>query len=211
MCTRCVCTLVAVLCAQAANVQAQVSRGRPWSSQLVVPQARSYAPGESRRARDHGRDGRRGDPRPGRDHDDGDPRSATPAGRGRRPSCWCRSPTARWSAGSRSRDPAPSPRPGCCRATRGGRPMTGSSPRRATRRCWSSPGYNLVRSSVFPVEPGGTQAVRLTYEHLLPATATGSITSCRGASRSNTRFPGRSRSRSRRQRRSRRSTRRAIG
>jgi len=30
-------------------------------------------------------------------------------------------------------------------------------------------GYNLVRSSVFPVEPGGTQKVRLTYEHLLPA------------------------------------------
>src|SRR5262249_61000711 len=30
-------------------------------------------------------------------------------------------------------------------------------------------GFNLVRSSVFPVEPGGTQAVRLTYEHLLPA------------------------------------------
>lgn len=30
-------------------------------------------------------------------------------------------------------------------------------------------GYNLVRSSVFPVEAGGTQAVRLTYEHLLPA------------------------------------------
>jgi Ca-activated chloride channel family protein len=29
-------------------------------------------------------------------------------------------------------------------------------------------GFNLVRSSVFPVEPGGTQAVRLTYEHLLP-------------------------------------------
>ncbi len=31
-------------------------------------------------------------------------------------------------------------------------------------------GFNLVRSSVFPVEAGGTQAVRLTYEHLLPAT-----------------------------------------
>ena len=30
-------------------------------------------------------------------------------------------------------------------------------------------GFHLVRSSVFPVEPGGTQAVRLTYEHLLPA------------------------------------------
>ncbi len=29
-------------------------------------------------------------------------------------------------------------------------------------------GYNLVRSSVFPVEAGGTQKVRLTYEHLLP-------------------------------------------
>ncbi len=30
-------------------------------------------------------------------------------------------------------------------------------------------GFNLVRSSVFPVEPGGTQAIRLTYEHLLSA------------------------------------------
>jgi Ca-activated chloride channel family protein len=30
-------------------------------------------------------------------------------------------------------------------------------------------GYNLVRSSVFPVEPGGTQAVRLSYDHLLTA------------------------------------------
>jgi len=28
-------------------------------------------------------------------------------------------------------------------------------------------GYNLVRSSVFPVEPGGTQRIRLTYEHIL--------------------------------------------
>ena len=28
-------------------------------------------------------------------------------------------------------------------------------------------GFHLVRSSVFPVESGGTQAVRLTYEHLL--------------------------------------------
>jgi Ca-activated chloride channel family protein len=30
-------------------------------------------------------------------------------------------------------------------------------------------GYNLVRSSVFPVEGSGTQVVRLTYEHLLAA------------------------------------------
>ncbi|MBU0618052.1 MAG: VWA domain-containing protein, partial [Planctomycetes bacterium] len=30
-------------------------------------------------------------------------------------------------------------------------------------------GYNLVRSSVFPVAPRGTQRVRLVYEHLLPA------------------------------------------
>ena len=29
--------------------------------------------------------------------------------------------------------------------------------------------YNLIRSSVFPVDPHGTQKVRLTYEHLLPA------------------------------------------
>jgi Ca-activated chloride channel homolog len=30
-------------------------------------------------------------------------------------------------------------------------------------------GYNVIRSSVFPVDPHGTQAVRLTYEHLLVA------------------------------------------
>ncbi len=30
-------------------------------------------------------------------------------------------------------------------------------------------GYNLIRSSVFPVEAGGSQQVRLTYEHLCPA------------------------------------------
>ena len=29
---------------------------------------------------------------------------------------------------------------------------------RATRRCWSSPGYNLIRSSVFPLPAGGTAA-----------------------------------------------------
>lgn len=33
-------------------------------------------------------------------------------------------------------------------------------------------GYNLIRSSVFPVEPGGTQQVRLTYEQVLPADGT---------------------------------------
>lgn len=30
-------------------------------------------------------------------------------------------------------------------------------------------GYNLVRSSVFPIPAGGTQRVRLVYEHILPA------------------------------------------
>ena len=30
-------------------------------------------------------------------------------------------------------------------------------------------GYNLVRSSVFPVESRGSQTIQLTYEHLLPA------------------------------------------
>jgi Ca-activated chloride channel family protein len=30
-------------------------------------------------------------------------------------------------------------------------------------------GYRLIRSSVFPVPPGGTQTVKLTYEHLCPA------------------------------------------
>ena len=30
-------------------------------------------------------------------------------------------------------------------------------------------GYNLIRSSVFPVEPRGKQKIRLTYEHLLEA------------------------------------------
>lgn len=28
-------------------------------------------------------------------------------------------------------------------------------------------GYNLIRSSVFPIPPGGTQQIRLTYEHVL--------------------------------------------
>jgi Ca-activated chloride channel family protein len=31
--------------------------------------------------------------------------------------------------------------------------------------------YNLIRSSVFPIAPGGTQRIRLTYENLLPADA----------------------------------------
>jgi len=30
-------------------------------------------------------------------------------------------------------------------------------------------GYNLIRSSVFPVDAHGEQKIRLTYEHLLPA------------------------------------------
>ena len=30
-------------------------------------------------------------------------------------------------------------------------------------------GYNLIRSSAFPIEPGKTQKVRLVYEHVLPA------------------------------------------
>ncbi|TET33703.1 MAG: VWA domain-containing protein [Planctomycetota bacterium] len=30
-------------------------------------------------------------------------------------------------------------------------------------------GYNLIQSSVFPIEPRGTQKVKLVYEHILPA------------------------------------------
>jgi Ca-activated chloride channel homolog len=30
-------------------------------------------------------------------------------------------------------------------------------------------GYNMIRSSVFPLDPHGAQKIRLTYEHLLPA------------------------------------------
>jgi Ca-activated chloride channel family protein len=30
-------------------------------------------------------------------------------------------------------------------------------------------GHSVVRSSIFPVEPGGAQKVRITYEHVLPA------------------------------------------
>ncbi len=33
-------------------------------------------------------------------------------------------------------------------------------------------GFNLVRSSVFPVEPHGTQQIRLTYEYLMPSDGT---------------------------------------
>ena len=134
---------------------------------MVVPQARSYALGAIARAANHGRDGRGGHPRPGCHHDDGDPRCATPARRGRRPSCWFRSPTARSYAGSRSRGAARSRRPGCCRATRARETYDRIVAQARDPALLEFAGFNLVRSSVFPVEPGGDQAVRLTYEHLL--------------------------------------------
>ena len=42
--TRWFCTLVVAVCSQAASAHGQVTRGQPWSSHLVVPQARVYAP-----------------------------------------------------------------------------------------------------------------------------------------------------------------------
>ena len=68
----------------------------------------------------------------------------------------------------RRAEPA-SPRRGSCRATRPARPMIGSSRRRATRPCWSSPATTWSAPASSRSRPAATQAVRLTYEHLLTA------------------------------------------
>ena len=140
---------------------------RQWSSHLVVPQARSYGTARIARTTNHGGDRRCGHPRPGRDDDDGDPAPQPGRGATGGRAAGARSPTARWSAGSRSREAAPSHRPGCSLATRRRQTYDRIVAQARDPALLEFAGFNLVRSSVFPVEPGGTQAVRLTYEHLL--------------------------------------------
>src|SRR4051794_4593192 len=148
--------------------RAQALGGGPWWSQVVVPQARSYAPGRSTVLQIVG----------------------VTAG------VVIRDATATTMMEVRLRNPGTSrqeaelllPVPdgvivrGFTFEGNGAEPSARLLPRDEARRAYDRivsqardpallefVGFNLIRSSVFPVEPGGTQAVRVTYEHLLKA------------------------------------------
>jgi Ca-activated chloride channel family protein len=150
------------------TAHAQTTHGRPWSSHMVVPQARSYAPGRSPALQIEGvtvgvviRDRiastmmeiRLDNPGPARQEaellvpvpEGAVVRGFAFQGAGAEPSARLLSREEGRETYERivaqARDPA----------------------------LLEFAGFNLVRSSIFPVEPGGTQAVRLTYEHLLTA------------------------------------------
>jgi Ca-activated chloride channel family protein len=160
--------LIAVF-APGATARAQVTRGQPWSGHLVIPQARSYAPVRSPALQITGvtvgvviRDRiattmmeiRVQNPTGTRQEaellvpvpDGAVVRSFAFKGSGTEPSARLLSRDEGREIYDRivaqARDPA----------------------------LLEFAGFNLVRSSLFPVEPGGTQAVRLTYEHLLTVT-----------------------------------------
>ena len=155
--------------AQEVPDHAQTTRGRPWSSHVVIPQARSYAPVRSPALQITGvtvgvviRE-----------------QIATTMMEIR-----VRNPT-----GTRQEAELLVPVPdgavvrGFAFQGSGAEPSARLLPRDEGRQTYDRivaqardpallefAGFNLVRSSVFPVEPGGTQAVRLTYEHLLAVT-----------------------------------------
>jgi Ca-activated chloride channel family protein len=156
------------LAAVRGTAEAQTTAGRPWSSHVVVPQARSYALG----------------------------RSPALVITGVRVGVVIREQVATTMMEIRLRNPAASrqeaellvPVPdgavvrGFSFQGPGAEPSARLLPRDEGRQTYDRivaqardpallefAGFNLVRSSVFPVEPGGTQAVRLTYDHLLSA------------------------------------------
>jgi len=151
------------------TAHAQIDHGRPWSSHVVVPQARSYALGRSPALQING----------------------VIVG------VVIRDQIASTMMEIRLRNPGPVrqeaellvPVPdgavvrGFSFQGSGAEPSARLLPRDEGRQTYERlvaqardpallefAGFNLVRSSVFPVEPGGTQAVRLTYDHLLTAT-----------------------------------------
>ena len=162
---RWICTFVLAICLQPQTVQAQIRHGPRWSSQVIVPQARVYAPGHSQaleitavRAGVVIREQiattmmeiQRS--QPGRD---------ASGGRAAR-SCACRGGGAElriFKGLTRSR------RHGCFRGTRLARPTIGSSPRRATPLFSSLPGSTWSGRAFSRSSREGRQAVRLTYEH----------------------------------------------
>ena len=133
-------------------------RGRPAGAVVL---ARAVA-----RAADHRGDRRRGHPRPGRDHDDGDP-APQPRRARQEAELLVPVPDGAVVRGFSFQGAGAEPSARLLPRDEGARPTNASSRRPATPPCSNSRAFNLVRSSVFPVEPGGTQAVRLTYEHLL--------------------------------------------
>jgi Ca-activated chloride channel family protein len=149
-----------------APARAQVSHARPWASHVVVPQARAYAPG----------------------------RGTALQITGVTVGVVVRGQAATTMMEIHLRNPAPArqeaellvPVPdgavvrGFSFQGAGAEPSARLLPHDEARETYDRivaqardpallefAGFNLVRSSVFPVEPGGTQAVRLTYEHLL--------------------------------------------
>ncbi len=159
-------TLVLVVCTQAGSVRAQVSRGQPWSSHMVVPQARAYPPAHSPALEITGvtagvviRD-----------------RIATTM-----MEIDVRNPSAMRQEAALL---VPVPDGAVVREFAfqgsGAEPSARLLSRDEAREIYDRivtqardpallefAGLNLVRSTVFPVEPGRAQAVRLTYEQLL--------------------------------------------
>jgi Ca-activated chloride channel family protein len=160
-------TLIMALIVQWGSAHAQVTDQRAWSCHTVIPQARSYAPGRSPSLQITGvtvgvviRD-----------------RIATTT-----MEIHLRNP-----GGTRQEADLLVPVPegavvrGLAFQGAGAEPSARLLPREEARDVYNHivaqardpallefAGFNLIRSSVFPVEPGGTQAVRLTYEHVLP-------------------------------------------
>ncbi len=163
---RWICMLVLAVCTQAGIVRGQVSRGQPWTSHMVVPQARAYPPAHAPALEITGvtagvviRD-----------------RIATTM-----MEIHVRNPSA---ARQEAALFVPVPDGAVVRefafqgsgAEPSARLLSRDEAREIYDRIVSQArdpallefaGLNLVRSSVFPLEPGRGQAVRLTYEQLL--------------------------------------------
>jgi Ca-activated chloride channel homolog len=165
---RCFSLLLLMVAGWGGTVSSQITEGRPWSSQVVVPQARSYALGRSPALQITG----------------------VTVGVVVREQMASTMMEIRLSNPGTSRQEAellvPVPDGAVVRGFSfqgpGAEPSARLLPREEGRQTYDRivaqardpallefAGFNLVRSSVFPVEPGGTQAVRLTYEHLLTA------------------------------------------
>src|SRR5271163_3137894 len=162
-------TLLLTIGGVGGTVRAQVSEGRPWSSHVVVPQARSYALGRSPALQITG----------------------VTVGVVIREQiastmmeiCLSNPGTSRQEAELLVPVPDGAVVRGFSFQGHGAEPSARLLPRDEARQTYDAivakardpallefAGFNLVRSSVFPVEPGGTQAVRMNYEHLLTAT-----------------------------------------
>jgi Ca-activated chloride channel family protein len=147
---------------------AQTSRGGPWSWHVVVPQARSYAPARSTALQITGvtvgvviREQVASTMM--------EIRLRNPAGARQEAELLVPVPDGALVRGFSFQGPGPEPSARLLPRDEGRAIYERIVAQARDPALLEFAGYNLVRSSVFPVEPGGTQAVRLTYEHLLPA------------------------------------------